>query len=1351
MKLHSLLNTLALVALVSTDLQAASPKTLELRQGDHICLIGNTTAERMQFEGHNHWETFLYQRFPKLNLVVRNLSWSADEVVLRPRAEGFGEPDEHLRFSKADVVIGFFGFNESFQGEKGLPQFRKDLEAWIQHTKSQDYSGKGAPRIALVSPLAAENLNSPHLPDGKEINQRLALYVAAMKEVAAAHEVVFADVFEPMKKVYAMRDPAWASQPGVRLDYTPSGELFRPSKWPPIQIQPPSTINGVHLTRAGDFYFGLVLQDLLFGQLPGKLEYNAALLSAIEDKNLHWYNRYRIVDSYYVYGGRSGLKFADGDQTNRDVMQREREVLDVMVANRDQRIWALASGKTVSEKVDDSNVPPFLEVKTWFGIGRKTDAGKNTGQTSKTAEGSSAIIPSVEETKKQFQLANGFAVECFASEETFPELANATSMQFDSKGRLWVTTMPSYPQWRPGDAFTDKIIILEDSDGDGKANYCTTFADQLHLPLAMSFYDGGVLVSAQRNLMFLKDTDNDDKADIREIVLSGFDSADSHHVINAFTSGPGGDLYFQEGTFHHSQVETPYGPVRCKNAGTYRYEPRTQKLSVFVSYNYANPHGIAFDQHGQTFIADASGGMNYFATAFSGFLPYPDKHNSMQTFFPKRVRPTSGCEFVYSRQFPDEMQGNFLINNCIGVQGTLNHTMKAVGSGYEGTEIEPLSLNTETNYRPVDLKFGPDGALYVVDWSEALIGHMQYSLRDPLRDHKFGRIWKFWNTAKPLLKPAKIAGESLPVLLELLKEPEYRTRERVKVELDARPTQEVVKALAEWLPKQTDEMLKLEALWIQQWHHALDAELLKSLLSASKAEVRAAAVRVLCYHHEVLPDTLARLKTAANDASPLVRLEAVRACSFYGEEPALAGTSSFGKGRQEAVNVALQVLNHEMDYYLTYTLGETMRALKPSPAEIDIKANPAALAYVLEKMTPDELKNAPREIPVLEALLEREGIDLATRAAAAQDLAKKRNTTPEKELISAVFRLDEQNRDASSSADLGRMLAMATPEALKKAEESIARMGSKDHGVRSARVAGMAAWVTLRGGPESIWTSRADNHETLSVLCDALPLLSAPALRAKYQPLIKELLKQTNLPTHLRQSALRGLALTGPENAADSFALLADAIIQGQERETAANAMMQLPRQAWNKQQAQEIAESILAYAKTVPTHQRSQQGYVELSQLGLELCALLDANIGSPIRKQLRQLGVAVFVIKTVREQMRYDTTELTVEAGKPFEIIFENVDALPHNLIFVQPGLRAEIGNAAQAMPMTPNKEGYLYVPDHKGIWGKSHMMEPGQKERLQLVAPTTPGDDYEYVCTFPGHWLIMWGKLKVVKELD
>ena len=143
-------------------------------------------------------------------------------------------------------------------------------------------------------------------------------------------------------------------------------------------------------------------------------------------------------------------------------------------------------------------------------------------------------------------------------------------MTFDAKGRLWVDDDAVVPDVSARHAAERQVLILEDTNGDGKADKQTVFADKLHVPTGIELGDGGVYVAQQPNLMFLKDTDGDDRADIRELILHGFDSADSHHAMHAFTWDPGGALYLQEGTFHHSQVETPYGPTRCSEAGVFR-------------------------------------------------------------------------------------------------------------------------------------------------------------------------------------------------------------------------------------------------------------------------------------------------------------------------------------------------------------------------------------------------------------------------------------------------------------------------------------------------------------------------------------------------------------------------------------------------------------------------------------------------------------------------------------------------------------------------------------------------------------------------------------------------------------
>ncbi|MDP3071609.1 MAG: GDSL-type esterase/lipase family protein, partial [Opitutaceae bacterium] len=1055
---------LILAALVFTSLvrlQAASPSVLAIREGDSICLVGNTLAERLQH--FNHWETRLHQRFPRHRLVVRNLAWPADEVVLRPRAEGFGTPEEHLAFSKADVILAFFGFNEAFAGPGGLEKFKADLDEWLGATLKANYSGKGAPRVALVSPIAHENLRSPHLPDGSANNRNLELYTAAMRDVAAKHSVVFADVFAPTRRLFA--------------DH--SGPAF--------------TLNGVHLNERGDAAFAPILDRALFGGAAHVPPINEGLRAAVADKSFHWYHRYRIVDSYYVYGGRSGLKFADGDQTNRDVMERERSVLDVMVANRDQRVWTLAQDGGGPARIDDSNVPPFLPVVTSFGIGKKTDAGANTGQTSKTAEGDSAKIISAAETLKSFKLAPGYAINLFASEEQFPELGNATATAFDAQGRLWVSVMPTYPQWRPGDPMNDKLVILTDTDGDGKADQLKVFADDLHIPIGFEFWNGGVIVSGQRELLFLKDTNGDDRADVRQILLSGFDSADSHHVINQFTFDPGGALYFQEGTFHFSQVETPYGPVRSKNAATYRYEPLTQKLDVFIAYNYANPHGQTFDRWGQSFISDSSGGANYFGTAISGHLPYPDKHPTLKQFFPKRVRPTSGCEFVTSRHFPDEAQGLFLLNNTIGVQGILQHTVQQVGSGYEGKEIEPLLMSDDRNFRPVDMEFGPDGALYITDWQEALIGHMQYSIRDPLRDSTHARIWRITYPSRPLVPITPIAGEPIEKLLEALKLQEDRTRLRAKQELATRPPDQVLPAVQRWLgdldvAAPGYQHLRAEALWVHQWFNVVNLPLLREQLRAAEPMARAAATRVLCYWRDRVPEALDLLMTQAKDEHPLVRLEAVRAASFF-------------KGIK-AVDVALEILNHERDYYLNYVLEETMRALSPSPAEVK---DPRGLQFVLGRMSNAELEKAPALEPVWISQIERKGLDPAVRETALTALAAQRKTTREAEIVAALSRMDERGKDTGAADELGRLLAASPRPALTAQRSEIQRLASKDPALAPARRAAIIARVVIDNDAANVWDMTAVKADSRVLLLDGLTLLGDAALRAKFFPRVAAL------------------------------------------------------------------------------------------------------------------------------------------------------------------------------------------------------------------------------------------------------
>jgi putative membrane-bound dehydrogenase-like protein len=601
-------------------------------------------------------------------------------------------------------------------------------------------------------------------------------------------------------------------------------------------------------------------------------------------------------------------------------------------------------------KADDNNLPPHIPVPT-------NKPGPLPGGLHSFLSGEEAI--------KKMTVAPGFKVTLFASEKEFPDLVSPNQMAWDTKGRLWVSVWPSYPHWNPGDPMNDKLLIFEDTKGTGKADKCTVFADHLHCPTGFEFYNGGVLVAQAPDLIFLKDTKGTGKADLRLRLLHGLDSADTHHTANSFTFDPGGALYFQEGTFHHTQVENIWGPPqREKNAGVFRYEPRTQKFEVYVNVPFANPHGHVFDHWGQDIVMDGTGAVPYHATLFSGQTADPDqrhptaenKKNNL-AIYRQQTRPCPGVEILSSRHFPESMQENLLVPNVIGIQGILQYKLSDNGASFEGTRGEDILRSSDPNFRPSDLKIGPDGAIYFIDWHNPIIGHMQHHLRDPSRDHVHGRIYKITYEGSPLLKPVAIDGQPIEKLLDVLKEPEDRVRYRARIELGGRETPKVMAAVSKWVreldPKDKDyEHHMMEALWLHQSHNVVDEELLKRMLRSPDFHARAAATRVLCYWRDLIKEPLPLLRAQINDTHPRVRLEAIRALSFFHNEAALA--------------VAVELLASPTDKYLNFAFNETLNTLENrlKAGKLDRGNIAAALLGILESGTLD----ADRKSTLIEAI-----------------------------------------------------------------------------------------------------------------------------------------------------------------------------------------------------------------------------------------------------------------------------------------------------------------------------------------------------------------------------------------------
>ena len=941
---------------------------LPLAQGDRIVLVGNTFAERLGQSGR--FETLLQHASPELKLEVRNLAWPGDTPSNQPRPLDFGTMEEHLLQQKADIIVACFGMNESFDGPAGIESFQESLRDFIASVRDLQPGGS-EPEVVLVSPVAHEQLGG-NLPDGAVHNADLAEYTEAIRSVASEQGARFIDLYSPT--LARMADPT----------------------------STPITINGIHLNDAGHRLAAEAMMQALFGSQPDP-DWNALepLREAVVEKNLQFFHRYRPINSYYVMGGRKNpfgvVNFP-----------AEMSKLDGMVQRRDARVHVLASGLD-SAPVDDGGAGEFADIQTNY-------------------EGPDIVYRDPSDTIAGFELPPGYEAQCFASELDFPELANPVALTFDGKGRLWVLAIPTYPQYLPGVKPEDKLLVLEDVDGDGRADTCEVFADGLHVPTGFELGDGGVYVAGQPNLLFLKDTDGDGRADTRETILHGFGTEDSHHALSAFEWGPGGGLYFQEGTFHHSQVETPHGPVRVKNGAVFRYEPRTGKVRVHVSYAFANPWGHVFDGWGQDYVADASGGANYLGANIASRMSYDRKHRGVPTFNDKGIRPTGGCEVVSSEHLGEAMQGDYLLTNVITLRGIRQHNLLDDGSGILGRHQQDLLVSDDPLFRPCDIQVGPDGALWFVDWYNPLIGHMQHSLRDPNRDHSHGRVWRIVRSGAPLTEIVDVTGMSASEQLAVLEHPERRTRDRARLALRMQPTDAVTAAMGQWLARpDVTEHDQLEALWVLQNHDVVDESRLRRVLSSDDPRARAAAVRVLSAWSDRIPDTVELLHAAASDPAPRVRLEAVVAASWL--------------DNLDGAEIALLASWYPTDRTLDHVLEQTIIELAPhwtvalQEGWPYAQANPTAIDDLLVTVSTGELSRMQSLPAVQRAILQRADASPGQRRAALDAVAADRGMDPASGWLMELERDDA--RTAGESSEPGQLLASMTPDELAAIEPKL--------------------------------------------------------------------------------------------------------------------------------------------------------------------------------------------------------------------------------------------------------------------------------------------------------------------------
>ena len=737
--------------------------------------------------------------------------------------------------------------------------------------------------------------------------------------------------------------------------------------------------------------------------------------------------------------------------------------------------------------------------------------------------------PDPELERQTFIVADGFEVNLWAGD---PGMAKPIQMNFDAQGRLWIASSEVYPQVKPGQKPTDKILVIEDTNFDGKADKTTVFADGLLIPTGViPDHVGGCYVANSTELVHFKDTNGDGKADQKRVVLSGFGTEDTHHLLHTLRWGPDGCLYMNQSIYIHSHVETPYGVKRLNGGGIWRFRPETLELEV-LCHGFVNPWGHHFDRFGQSFATDGAygEGINYVFPG-SRFFTAVDATRVVQGLNPGSPK-LCGLEIVGGRHLPPEWDGN-MITCDFRAHRVCRFVVSEDGSGYASRQETELIKTNHVAFRPIDVKMGPDGAIYIADWYNPIIQHGEVDFRDERRDHTHGRIWRVTAKGRPTLDTRVRADADLYQLLDLLKTPEDWTRQIAKLILKQKHYERhnVLVALQRWQarldPKDPEYQHHcLEAMWLYEACHSatIGASHAANLVKSEDHRVRAAAIRAVSHWRDRLPSALSILKEAVRDEHPRVRLEAVRALSQFRSS--------------EAAATAMQTLDRPMDRFLDFALWQTMRDLAPhwlplvKEGKFDFGGNVDHLVYALKgaetpdiaqpllKLVQNDKIRFDRLAVVLQLIATLGGPD-ELGAVLDMETHPENAMTPESQaaVIDALVE-STRTRKVLPAGDLGRVVHLIRSSAA----------GEKMNPVRAAAARAVGMWKVNAGRDE-----------------------------------LTKLLQSVDTPPLLRRAAIDGQAAFGDAESRDILAVVAQSqttVLEDRLAALAALASIDLPLSA---------------------------------------------------------------------------------------------------------------------------------------------------------------------------------------------
>jgi putative heme-binding domain-containing protein len=564
------------------------------------------------------------------------------------------------------------------------------------------------------------------------------------------------------------------------------------------------------------------------------------------------------------------------------------------------------------------------------------------------------------EAVRRMSVPEGFSVELVASE---PDIVNPIAMTFDDRGRIWVTESVEYPRKSAGPG-RDHVKILEDTDGDGRADKVTVFAEGLNIPTGVAVGYGGVWVMNAPDLLFLREKDG--KEISREVVVTGFGRTDTHELPNSLTWGPDGWLYGLNGVFNHCKVQSN-GKTFDFTCAMWRIHPRTREFQV-VCEGTSNPYGLVWDSEGSALVSACHWATDhiwhfvetgYYNRQAGAYPPFTLKIGSITNHSHQKTAYCGLCYFD-SDAYPPQYRRRLYMGNIHG--GCINvDVLRRDGSTYISDGEPDFLTANDAWFMPVSQKVGPDGCLYVLDWYDRY--HCsQDAARDPAGvDRLQGRLYRVRYRDTPRAPRYDLAAESDELLIRRLHSPNIYFRESAQRLLTERNTSAIRVRLSELVfDDKAPRQARLHALWALIGTGTLDDEFHRQVLDHADPTFRAWGVRAAGNLGRVSAAVRDRIVSLAGDRSADVQLQVAIAARKVAGLDALA----------VLINVLARCETDKLIPYIVWPnlhplleqegarFARTARAIDLQSAPALAKLLPRAVERVLSGRTPDTVSAA---------------------------------------------------------------------------------------------------------------------------------------------------------------------------------------------------------------------------------------------------------------------------------------------------------------------------------------------------------------------------------------------------------